>query len=89
MLPHIVLLLLGKSGWAAHCFSFCFRSCETRLRSLNQQVALKFGNGIQYLHCHPAGCAGQINATKGKAMNPNAACRQVLNGHAHVHCVTT
>ncbi|CDN60967.1 hypothetical protein I35_2444 [Burkholderia cenocepacia H111] len=57
------------------------------MRSFDQQVTLKLGNGIQYLHCHAAGRACQIDAAKGKAMNPNSAICQRFDRCAHIHRV--
>ncbi|AIO42283.1 hypothetical protein DM40_18 [Burkholderia cenocepacia] len=56
--------------------------------SLDQQVTFKLSHGIQYLHCHPAGGAGQVDATERETMNSNAATIQILDGRAHVHRIS-
>ncbi|EEH30660.1 hypothetical protein BUH_4223 [Burkholderia pseudomallei Pakistan 9] len=58
MLANFTLLRFCKCGWAANRFSFRLCSRNPRLRSLDQQVAFKLGNSIQYLHRHSTGSAG-------------------------------
>ncbi|ALX43372.1 hypothetical protein AQ610_13855 [Burkholderia humptydooensis] len=55
------------------------------MRSFDQQVAFKFGNGVQYLHRHSSGRAGEVDAAEREAMNPDAAFCQSFNSCADVH----
>ncbi|CAJ3014987.1 Uncharacterised protein [Burkholderia pseudomallei] len=59
------------------------------MSSFDQQIAFKLGDSIQDLHCHAAGRAGQIDATKSEAMNSNASIGQCFNGCAHIHRIPT
>jgi hypothetical protein len=57
------------------------------LGSLNEEIALKFGDSSDNLHRHLPCRAREIGPAKGKAMNANAETCQSVNGGAHVHGV--
>ena len=55
--------------------------------SLNEEIALKFGDSGDNLHRHLPCCAREVGAAKGEAMNANAETGQSVDGGAHVHGV--
>lgn len=58
---------------------------NSRLRALDQQVPLEFGHSGENLHGHLSCWAGEINATKCKAMHAYARACQLLDGCPDIH----
>ena len=78
---------MRESARSAESFSFRFGSRQTRLGSLDEQIAFKLGDGGDNLHRHLSRRAREVGPAKGKAMNANAEPGQSVDGGAHIHGV--
>jgi hypothetical protein len=58
------------------------------LCAFDEKVPLELGHRCNDGHRHPAGSTGQVDATKGKAVDPDASGRQSLDRRGHVDRVS-
>ncbi|MBB4200138.1 hypothetical protein GGD83_003965 [Rhodoblastus sphagnicola] len=78
---------MRQSAGPANGLSFRLGARQASLGSLDQQIALKFGDGGDNLHGHLPRRACEVGAAKGKTVNANAERGQSIDGGPHVHGV--
>jgi len=68
----VLALIMRESARSAKGFSVRFGARQARPGSLDEEIALKFGDSGNNLHGHLPRRAREVGPAKGKAMNANA-----------------
>jgi hypothetical protein len=83
------LALIDRKGrGAAHAFPLSLGAGQTGLGALNEKVSLKLRDSIDHAHGELSSGAGEVYASKGKAMDADAKRFEFCNGAGHVNSVT-
>ena len=81
---HQTLLTDGQGRWSAQGLSGRLGSYQAGLGSLHEEIALELGDGVDDVHGHLSGGAGQVHAPQGKAVDAYALFLQIRHGAADI-----